>query len=128
MKSLLAVFSLVVTSLFAVPNQGSPANNDLPAAAQQAMNSIDAEKIRATVKYVADDKLEGRGTGQKGGDMAADWIAQQFKTYGLQPAGDNGTFFQNIKFYGITTDQKHTQYAFVPKSGGPLTLKFADDF
>ena len=128
MRRLLGIFSLVVTSLFAVPNQGSPANNDLPAAAQQAMNSIDAEKIRATVKYLADDKLEGRGTGQKGGDMAADWIAQQFKSYGLQPAGDNGTFFQNIKFYGITTDQKNTQYAFVPKSGGPITLKFADDY
>src|SRR5437764_8735533 len=104
------------------------AQTSVPPAAQKAMNAIDAEKIRATVKYLSDDALQGRGTGQKGGDMAADWIAQQFKSYGLQPAGDNGTFFQNIKFYGITTDQKNTQYAFVPKSGGPITLKFADDF
>src|SRR5437588_12272356 len=101
MRTLLAVFSLVVTSLFAVPNQGSPANNDLPAAAQQAMNSIDAEKIRATVKYLADDKLEGRGTGQKGGDMASDWIAQQFNCYVLQLAGDNGTFFENKSYIDI---------------------------
>jgi len=128
MRTLFAVFSLAVTSLFAIPGQSSPANNDLPTAAQQAMNAIDSEKIRATVKYLSDDKLEGRGTGQKGGDTAADWIAQQFKSYGLQPAGDNGTFFQNIKFYGITTDQKNTQFSFVPKSGGPITLKFADDF
>ncbi|MFL6312050.1 MAG: hypothetical protein ACJ71W_08070 [Terriglobales bacterium] len=44
----------------------------LPPAAQKAISAIDAEKIRATVKYLSDDALQGRGTGQKGGDMAAD--------------------------------------------------------
>src|SRR5947209_19668336 len=82
--------------------------------AEQAMNAIDSEKIRATVKYLADDALEGRGTGQKGGDKAADWLGTQFKAYGLQPAGDNGTFFQNVGFYGITTDQQKTTFTFVP--------------
>ena len=104
------------------------AQSDLPAAAQKAMNAIDAEKIRATVKYLADDKLEGRGTGQKGGDMAADWIAAQFKSYGLKPAGDNGGYFQNIQFYGVTTDPKQTRFAFVPKSGAEIALKFADEY
>ena len=104
------------------------AQSNLPAAAQKAMNSIDAEKIRATVKYLSDDKLEGRGTGQKGGDMAADWIAAQFKSYGLAPAGDGGTYFQNIQFYGVTTDPTQTHFAFVPKSGAELALKFADEY
>jgi Zn-dependent M28 family amino/carboxypeptidase len=104
------------------------AQQSLPASAQKAMNAIDAEKIRATVKYLSDDKLEGRGTGQKGGDMAADWIAAQFKSYSLAPAGDGGTYFQNIKFFGVTTDPKQTQFAFVPKSGAPMALKFADDY
>lgn len=92
------------------------------------MNSIDAEKIRATVKYLSDDALEGRGTGQKGGDAAADWMAAQFKSYGLLPAGDNGTYFQSVGFYGVTTDGKQTQVAFVPKSGTEMALKFADDY
>ena len=96
--------------------------------AEQAMNAIDSEKIRATVKYLADDALEGRGTGQKGGDKAADWLGAQFKAYGLQPAGDNGTFFQKVGFYGITTDQQKTRFTFVPKSGPEMTLKFGDDF
>jgi Zn-dependent M28 family amino/carboxypeptidase len=99
-----------------------------PASAQKAMNAIDAEKIRATVKYLSNDKLQGRGTGQKGGDMAADWIAAQFKSYGLVPAGDGGGYFQNIRFFGVTTDPKQTQFAFVPKSGAPVALKFADDY
>src|SRR5579871_2102313 len=104
------------------------AQQNLPASEQKAMNTIDSEKIRASVKYLSDDKLEGRGTGQKGGDMAADWIAAQFKSYGLVPAGDGGTYFQNIKFFGVTTDPKQTQFSFVPKSGAPMALKFADDY
>jgi Zn-dependent M28 family amino/carboxypeptidase len=104
------------------------AQNDIPAAAQKAMNAIDAEKIRATVKYLSADALQGRGTGQKGGDMAADWIAAQFKNYGLAPAGDHGTYFQKIDFFGVTTDPKQTQFAFVPKQGPEMQLKFADDY
>src|SRR5450432_1200962 len=60
------------------------------------MRKIDAEKIRAHVKFLSDDKLEGRGTGQRGGDMAAEYIAAQFKSYGLTPAGDNGTYLQKV--------------------------------
>jgi Zn-dependent M28 family amino/carboxypeptidase len=119
----LTVLLIVVASFIAM--QAQP---NLPAAAQKAMNSIDAEKIRATVKYLADDKLEGRGTGQKGGDMAADWIAAQFRSYGLVPAGDGGTFFQNIQFYGVTTDPQQTHFAFVAKSGAETGLKFADEY
>src|SRR6478752_756337 len=96
---------------------GAQAQSSLPPAAQKAMNGIDAEKIRATVKYLSDDSLQGRGTGQKGGDMAADWIAAQFKSYGVMPAGDQGTYFQQVNFFGVTTDPKQTSFAFVPKSG-----------
>ena len=123
MRRLCTVLLMTCTALVAVQGQSS-----LPASAQKAMNAIDAEKIRATVKYLSDDKLQGRGTGQKGGDMAADWIAAQFKSYGLLPAGDGDSYFQNIRFFGVTTDSKQTQFAFVPKSGAPVTLKFADDY
>jgi Zn-dependent M28 family amino/carboxypeptidase len=123
MKPVVAVLLLAVASLFAAQTDAG-----LPASAQQAMNAIDSEKIRATVKYLSDDALEGRGTGQKGGDRAADWIADQFKNYGLQPAGESGSFFQDVKFYGIRTDQQKTQFAFLPKSGAPITLKFGDDY
>src|SRR6476620_3781686 len=107
---------------------GAFAQNAVPPAAQKAMNAIDAEKIRATVKYLSDDALQGRGTGQKGGDMAADWIAAQFKSYGLVPAGDEGTYFQQVNFFGVTTDPKLTRFAFAPKSGPEIALKFGDDY
>jgi len=125
----IVVTLLVLSGTFLIA-QKKQAGNSLPlsSSAQQAMNSIDAEKIRFTVKYLSADDLEGRGTGQKGGDMAADWLAAQFKSYGLTPAGDNGTFFQSVNFYGVTTDGQQTKFAFVPKSGPETTLKFGDDY
>ncbi len=123
MKNLFAILSLSVALLLTAQTP-----TGLPPAAQKAMDGIDAEKIRATVKYLSADALEGRGTGQKGGDLAADWIAAQFKSYGLLPAGDHGTYFQNVNFYGVTTDASQTQFAFAPKAGGEMVLKFADDF
>lgn len=123
MKRLGAFLSIIVVCISAAFAQTAPSP-----AAQKAMNAIDAEKIRATVKYLSDDALQGRGTGQKGGDMAADWIAAQFKSYGLAPAGDQGTYFQQVNFFGVTTDPKQTRFAFVPKSGPEIALKFADDY
>jgi Zn-dependent M28 family amino/carboxypeptidase len=123
MRKLSIAVLVAFTSLLAAQSQPG-----LPPAAQKAMNSIDAGKIRATVKYLSDDALQGRGTGQKGGDMAADWIAAQFKSYGLLPAGDHGTYFQQVNFFGVTTDPKQTKFAFVPKSGSEIALKFADDY
>src|SRR5229473_524466 len=131
MKRITLVVLFLVAALVTVVVAQNTSHSSAPAAppaAQKAINSIDAEKIRATVKYLSDDALEGRGTGQKGGDKAADWIAAQFKSYGLLPAGDNGTWFQSVNFYGITTDGKQTQFAFVPKSGNEIALKFADDY
>jgi Zn-dependent M28 family amino/carboxypeptidase len=123
MRKLSLALLVAFTPLLAAQSQPG-----LPPAAQKAMNGIDAEKIRATVKYLSDDALQGRGTGQKGGDMAADWIAAQFKSYGLLPAGDQETYFQQINFFGVTTDPKETKFAFVPKSGPEIALKFADDY
>jgi Zn-dependent M28 family amino/carboxypeptidase len=123
MKNLATALFLTAISILAAQAQPS-----LPPAAQKAMDGIDSEKIRASVKYLSDDKLEGRGTGQKGGDMAADWIAAQFKSYGLLPAGDHGTYFQNVGFYGLTTNPAQTHVTFVSKSGTEIALKFADDF
>jgi len=123
MKRLGTFLSIVFVCLSAAFAQSA-----VPPAAQKAMNAIDAEKIRATVKYLSDDALQGRGTGQKGGDMAADWIAAQFKSYGLAPAGDQGTYFQKVNFFGVTTDPKQTRFAFVPKSGPEMALKFAEDY
>jgi len=96
-------------------------------AAKSHTPKIDAQRIRQHVKYLSSDALEGRGTGQKGGDLAADYIAVQFKRYGLKPAGENGTYFQNVPLVGVKT-LPETSFALVPASGEPLVLRNLDDF
>ncbi|HLJ87543.1 MAG TPA: M28 family peptidase [Candidatus Angelobacter sp.] len=128
MKKLIAIVFVGTALLASAQTQVEFAVTGLSNSAQEAMSSIDAEKIRATVKYLADDALQGRGTGQKGGDVAADWLGAQFKSYGLEPAGADGSFFQTVNFYGVTTNQQQTQLAFALKSGSEIKLKFADDF
>jgi len=99
----------------------------LPAEAAAAMGSIDAERIRAHVKFLADDLLEGRGTGTRGGDIAANYIAAQFALYGLKPAGDNGTYLQKVDFTGVLT-QPGSSFSFEPAHGAPWDLRLGDDY
>jgi Zn-dependent M28 family amino/carboxypeptidase len=88
---------------------------------------IDPQKIREHVKLLSSDALEGRGTGQKGGDDAANYIAAEFKKYGLKPAGENGTYFQNVPMVGVKTSAD-TTFTLVPDNGESLPLKILDDF
>lgn len=80
----------------------------LPSTAFAAMQKIDPERIRAHVRFLSHDLLEGRGTGQRGGDIAAEYIGTQFALYGLKPAGDNGTYLQKVPMVGITPESQTT--------------------
>jgi len=88
---------------------------------------VDPEKIRAHVKFLSSDLLEGRGMGQRGSDIAAEYIATQFALDGLKPAGDQGSYFQEVPMVNITT-LPDTTASLVPKNGEPLQLKNLDDF
>jgi Zn-dependent M28 family amino/carboxypeptidase len=96
-------------------------------AAEAPLPQIDKEKIRTHVKYLSSDELEGRGTGQRGGDMAADYIGKQFASYGLKPAGDNGTFFQAVPMVGVKT-LPETTFKFAEASGKSFEAKNLIDF
>ena len=99
----------------------------LPSAVVAAEQSIDAERIRAHVKFLADDLLEGRGTGTRGGDIAANYIATEFALYGLQPAGDNGTYLQKVDFTGVLTQAGSTMVV-RPAKGDPIDLRLGEDY
>ena len=88
---------------------------------------IDAEKIRAHVKFLSSDLLEGRGMAQRGSDIAAEYIATQFALDGLKPAGDHSTYFQEVPMVAIST-LPETILSLAPKSGEPLQLKNLDDY
>ncbi|MBV8113614.1 MAG: M28 family peptidase [Silvibacterium sp.] len=131
-RAVSAVSTFVLTLLpfsgaFAQQN-AVPAISGVPDAARQAAASIDPEKIRAHVRFLADDLLEGRGPGTRGGDIAAKYIGTQFALYGLQPAGDNGTFYQKVPLYAVHTIEDQTKFSFVPDSGSPVELTYGSDY
>jgi Zn-dependent M28 family amino/carboxypeptidase len=132
--SLIAFMSLVVSAEGGAPPAPAPAapSRDsvsvrLPSAAFAALETIDPEHIRWHVRFLSHDLLEGRGTGQRGGDIAAEYMATQFAEYGLKPAGDNGSYLQKVPLVGITT-LPETQFALVPKNGAPMNLKPLDEY
>ncbi len=99
----------------------------LPRPAFVALETISPDHIRWHVRYLSHDLLEGRGTGQRGGDIAAEYIATQFAEYGLKPAGDHGTYMQKVPLVGITT-LPETQFSLVPKQGETMNLKPLDEY
>ena len=99
----------------------------LPGAAFNALESINPEHIRWHVRFLSHDLLEGRGPGQRGGDLAAEYIATQFAEYGLKPAGDHGTYMQHVPLVGITT-LPETQFSLVPQKGEAVNLKPLDEY
>jgi len=90
---------------------------------------ISGERIRAHVRFLASDLLEGRGVGARGGDLATEYIATQFALEGAKPAGDQGAYFQNFTLVG-TEPQASAQLSAVSSNGGSKAIAFRwlDDF
>ena len=65
---------------------------------QETSVSAQQKNIRAHLEFLASDDLKGRETGSEGHEIAAKYIASEFKQLGLEPAGDDGSFFQRIPF------------------------------
>jgi len=116
----------LVCNSFAAPASKVPSVK-LPPAAFAAMKSIDSEHIRWQVRFLSHDLLEGRGTGQRGGDLAAEYIGTQFALDGLKPAGDNGTYLQKVPMVGIET-QAATTFSLAPDNGEAMNLKYLDEY
>src|SRR5438045_321686 len=79
----------------------APAFGQSPQAAQPPTLRLSANGLRADVSFLASDALQGRATPSPGLDIAAEYIAAQFRRAGLEPAGDDG-YFQTAAFQSVT--------------------------
>lgn len=99
------VSTLIVVLLGSVtasaPAQQSPSST-VPGRA--VANAVDSMTLRAHLQFLADDALEGRRPGTRGGELAAKYIAAQFQRLGLEPAGDSGTYFHRVPIITLTPD------------------------
>jgi Zn-dependent M28 family amino/carboxypeptidase len=82
--------------------------------------------MRAHIKFLSSDLLEGRGTGAPGGLIAANYIAAQMEAMGLKGAGPGGSFFQPVSLVGVKADP-NTKLV-ISGRNGKESLKFADDY
>jgi Zn-dependent M28 family amino/carboxypeptidase len=91
---------------------GSAAPAAITDAATSAAGRISADAIRAHMRFLADDALEGRGTGTRGYDLAAKYVAAQFEALGLSPAGDGGSYFQPVPLRSTIVDGARSSVSF----------------
>jgi len=125
---MISLISLVSAAQSAHKSSAQPAvSARLPGTAIAAMQRINPERIRAHVRYLAHDLLEGRGTGARGGDIAAEYIATQLALAGLKPAGDNGTYMQKVPMVGVTPDPQ-TVFSLISQNRGATNLKALDQY
>ena len=127
------VLSLVLVAALAAqerppkPRPESRFGTHIAPAAIAALQCIRPENIETHVRFLSNDLLEGRWTGQRGGDIAAQYIAAQFALAGLKPAGDNGSYLQKVPMVGVTPTAE-TRFTLVPAKGQKLDLKPLDDY
>lgn len=69
-----------------------------------------ARAIEAHVRFLADDLLEGRDTGTRGFDLAALYVASQYRAMGLLPAGDEGSYFQRVRLLQALTVPENVRF------------------
>jgi len=89
-------------------------------------SSLSAGRVREHTRFLSSDLLEGRGVGQRGGDLATEYIATQFALAGAKPAGDGGTFFQKVPLVGLDP-QPASQFS-ATANGKNVDFRWADDF
>ena len=91
-------------------------------AAGPALDEIHGSDIAAHLKFLSHDLLEGRAPSTRGGQLAAEYLATQLAVIGLEPGGDNGTYFQNVPIV-----ESSVEPSFVLSVAGGPTFKYLTD-
>jgi len=92
-----------------------------------AAATITAEEMYARIATIADDSMRGRDTPSPELDQTAQWIADQYAAFGLEPAGEDGTYFQRYPFPLRALDATSVHFGTV-KDGENVTLEHGEDF
>ncbi|HEY0785676.1 MAG TPA: M28 family peptidase [Acidobacteriaceae bacterium] len=118
-----AVLALVVPAL-----QSQQPASGLPAPLGKAAAAVSPERIRETDRFISSDAFEGRYPGLRGGELAADYIANQFALAGLYPAGTDGGYMQQVNFVGMKAIPDQTSFTLIGPAGTPLKLTYGQDY
>ncbi|MBS1786234.1 MAG: M28 family peptidase [Acidobacteria bacterium] len=76
--------------------------------AKSAKATVQAEDLKKWLTYLSSDELEGRATFSEGLGLAAAYIAEQLRSFGVKPGGDNGSYFQRVRVVGVKSTNRST--------------------
>ena len=99
----------------------------IPAEAQQATKSVRPQAIEAHMRYLADDKLEGRKPGTRGFELAAAYAQNQLSALGLKPAGEHGTYRQAVPLRRYQVREEARTFS-LTQSGATQPLTYGKGF
>src|SRR5215217_3283216 len=116
------MFRIILTVVITIGLLGSVVSQQRKA----TPSGINEATLKAHIKFLSDDLLEGRGTGARGGEIAAKYIAAQLEAVGAKGAGENGSFFQPVSLVGVKADPGTVLT--ISGASGSENFKFADDF
>ena len=92
--------------------------------ASRAAATITAEDVTRRIGIIADDSMMGRDTPSRGLDLTAQYVADQFRKFGLRPGGENGTFFQRYAIVRRRFLADRSSLVFNGPDGAAITLPF----
>src|SRR5262245_19998015 len=104
-----------------------PAREEAPPPLPAGAPSVSKANLRAHLSFLADDVCEGRGTGARGGAVAARYLAAQMEALGLEPGMPGGSWLQGVPLVGIDTDAARSRIEISAAGKPPLPLAFLDD-
>jgi hypothetical protein len=126
MRCTLALVPLGLLVVNPMGAQTAALSKKTPAAIGRAAATITASDVQRRINIIADDSMMGRDTPSAGLEMTATYIADQFKRFGLQPGGENGTWFQRYPIERRQFDVEHSHIDFVAP-GKELQVEFSRD-
>ena len=119
---------LVITAFAAMSaHAGERPRTSRNSVVERALGQIRPEVIRAHMRFLADDLLEGRGTGARGHRLATLYVATQFEGLGLEPAGDGGTYLQSMRLARALPREAECSLILFTDGQG-RTLTYGSDF
>jgi Zn-dependent M28 family amino/carboxypeptidase len=99
---------IIVVALVGAPLPGAAqrvrSESAPPDPLAQGLAAVTPHLIEAPLRLLADDLMEGRAPGTRGGDLAARYLASQFAALGLKPGAPDGSFYQWVSLAGLTTE------------------------
>jgi Zn-dependent M28 family amino/carboxypeptidase len=120
----LVVLTVTLTTQFGCESPDARSGDAVAVA--DAMSAITPESIRAPMRFLAHDLLEGRDTGSRGYDIAAHYVASELESMGLEPLGDAGGFFQQVPLRKALLDVEQSSIV-VTRDGAPHALELGAD-